>query len=735
MTYSPEMHAGNGLSPQDREKMAWVETLAHLSRRLGLATDLTEIFQMATTLIAEAFQVEKCAVFLYEETHQELVGQAPAFGIDQATIEQIRCSLKEGSPGRLIWDREKPLIIADSTTDPRLASWRALSQSLRLRSVLICPLWVEHWHVGIVVLANKRSGRPFSETEATLLRALADQVTIALVNVRTRHAQAREARRGHTLAQMASLLHATLDPRDVVRAAASLVLMAADADRCHVFVRPRTEGSPLPVLSASRGGEEGKVQTSESVPSEVIRWFKTHWESLASDRSTIIEEALLSPLIPSSWITNFHLQTMAIVPMSARDEVWGYMLIEYCRTARHLDEGEIRFIEGIARQSGLAFRNAHLYREVLDELNPLRQSLERYAPLIEGAKVAFLIVQDGRYGYTGGAVTELLGYTSEELSEMYLPDVFAPPSQTLVIESYEQILEGGIIPSFEAQIVRKDGQEVTVSLSGSLIEFEGQPAVQFVACDTTEQSQERERRLLASKLEAVTRLIGNLVGEARNALTPVVGFTELTLELPDISPEVRSNLEVIAQGAERAKKTFDTLATWAQIQPPEKSLVNVNHFIQHILSLKQYELQSHHIEVACDFQKDLPETSLDAQQLQVALLAIIDNARDALLQIPQERRLIVRTKQQQRGFWKLSEMIEIHIEDNGPGIARENLSRVFDPFFSTKPPTQALGLGLWIAYQIVKNHNGDLTVRSREGEGTTFIIALPILRDEESLEP
>lgn len=733
MTYSPEMHAGNGISPQDQEKMVWVETLAHLSRRLCLATGLTEIFQLATTLIAEAFQVEKCAVFLYDEARHELVGRAPAFGVDRATIEQIRCSLDEGAPGRLIWEHDKPLVIADPATDPRLANWRALGRSLGLRSLLICPLWVDHWHVGIVVLANKRSSRPFSAAEATFLRALADQVTIALVNARIQHAQAQEAKRGHTLAQMASLLHATLDPRDVVRAAASMVLMAAGADRCHIFVIPGAEASPLPVLSASRT-EEGTIQASEGVPGEIIRWFKTHWESLTIDRSTIIEEALLSPLIPSSWITRFHLQTLAVVPMSARDEVWGYMLIEYCRAVRRFDEGEIRFIESIARQSGLAFRNAHLYREVLDELNPLRQSIERYAPLIEGAKVAFLVVQDGRYGYAGGAVTELLGYSSEELFEMYLPDVFASPSQTPVIESYEQILEGGTIPSFEAQIVRKDGQEVTVILSGSLIEFEGRPAVQFVACDTTEQSREREQRLLASKLEAVTRLIGNLVGEARNALTPVVGFTELTLELPDLTPEVKSNLEVIAQGAERAKKTFDTLATWAQIQPPEKSLVNVNHFIRHVLSLKQYELQSHHIEVEWDLQKELPETSLDPQQLQMALLAIVDNARDALLQVPQDRRLVIRTRRQKRGFWKLGEMIEIHIEDNGPGIARENLSRVFDPFFSTKPPTQALGLGLWIAYQIVKNHNGEITVNSREGEGATFIIALPILRGEEPLE-
>jgi PAS domain S-box-containing protein len=690
-------------------------------------TEPDEIYQVAAQMVADALEMEKGVVLLYDEARQQLVGQAPAYGLDAAAAQQIRLSVKEGTVTRSLWEREEPWAVYDFISDPRFEEYRSWSQPLGIHALLVGALRVGQRPVGAILLANKRSGERFTRDDVARLRALADQISAAWHHAQTIAAQALEVRRSRTLTQITSLLHATLDEREVLRRAASLMVGAVGADRCTLFLI--VESEPTPVLSVARVEAGQPWHISETVDDERARWFREHWRAFAPDRATILEDVFYSPLVPSAWTTQWGIKTLVLAPLQAQEVLWGYMMIEYGKEVRHFEQEEVTFMENVVHQSALALSNARFHSAMQRELTPLRASAATYSPLVEGAGAAILVVQDGRYSYTSGATVELLGYSAEELAQMHLPDIFAPHSQTVVIESYERLLEGQRLSSLDAQALRKDGQEVTLTLTGSLIEFEDQPAVEFIAADTTVQQVERDRRLQASKLEAVNRLIGNLVGEVRNALTPVVGFTELTLEIPDLSPEVRSNLEIIAQGAERARKTFDTLATWAEIRHPTKTHVSINQLLEQIVALRQYEWHSHQIEVELGLEKTPLNTSTqaDPQQLQIAFLAIMDNAQEALMDVPGRRQLVIRTRHKTSGFWEPHEIIEISFQDNGPGIPRENLPRVFDPFFSTKPPTQALGLGLWIAYQVIKNHNGEIYVRSREGEGATFIIELPVL--------
>lgn len=727
MSHSSKTQLSNGPLHDPQSQPMWLDIVAGLARRLSLATEPDEIYSVATQMVADAVEVEQCVVLLYDEAQQQLIGQSPAYGLDAAAVQRVRLSVTEGTVTRSLWEREEPWAVYDFVSDPRFAEYRRWSQPLGIHMLLARALRVGQQPVGAILLANKRSGERFTRDDVALLHGLADQISLALHNARTITAQALELRRSRTLAQITSLLHATLDDREVLKLAASLMVGAVGADRCSLFLIVESEATP--VLSVARVEAGQPWQISETVDDERARWFREHWRAFQPDRATIIEDVFYSPLVPSAWTTQWGIKTLVLAPLPAKEELWGYMMMEYSQEIRHFEPEEVTFIEQVAQQSALALSNARAHSAMQRELTPLRASAMTYTPLVEGAGAAILVIQDGRYSYTSGAVRDLLGYSADELSAMHLPDIFALHSQTVVIESYERLLEGQRLPSLDVQALRKDGQEVTLTLTGSLIEFEDQPAVEFIAVDTTEQQVDRERRLQASKLEAVTRLIGNLVGEVRNALTPVVGFTELTLEIPDLSPEVRSNLEIIAQGAERARKTFDTLATWAEIRHPTRTQVSINQLVEQIVALRQYQLHGHQIEVELDLEPSPLNTSTqaDPQQLQIAFLAIMDNAQEVLMDVPGRRQLVIRTRRTQRGFWEPHEIIEISFQDNGPGIPRENLSRVFDPFFSTKPPTQALGLGLWIAYQVIKNHHGEIYVRSREGEGATFTIELPVL--------
>ncbi|MCS6803952.1 MAG: ATP-binding protein [Acidobacteriota bacterium] len=734
MNNSSATQQSNGSTQGSRQQTLWLETVAGLARRLSLTTEQVEIIRTATKMVGEAFDIEKCVILRYDEPRQMLLGQAPAYGLDPMAVDAIQFSVKEGTLLRALWERGEPCIVDDMATDPRFEKYRDMAQTVGLQTLLMGALRVGPTRLGALLWANKRSGERFNQTDKQWFRVLADQISIGLHHAEVVSAQAREIKRKSTLAEIAGLLHTTLNRREVMRMATSMMVGAAGADRGHLFLIAEKE--PVPALSVART-ETGtpRWRVSDTVDAERARWFHEHWHLFDRDQITIIEDTFYSPLIPSSWTTQLRIKSLLLVPLLAKGMLIGFIMLEDVDDIRQIINGELAFLEAVAHHSAMALVNAEQYQSLQQELEPLRANTMTYVPLAQGSGAAILVIQEGRYGYATGAAMELLGYTLDELVQMNVGDLFMPESREAVVKTYEWIRAGKRVPSLDAWALAKDGREVLLTLIGSLIDFEGAPAVELVATDTTEQQMARDRQLQASKLEAVTRLIGNLVGEVRNALTPVVGYTELTLELPDLSPELKSNLEIIAHGAERAKRTFDTLATWAEIRQPAITQTNINQLLEQMMALRQYELQGYHIQVTMDLDESLNKLSVlaDPQQLQVAFLAIVDNAKDALLDVAHDRQLTIQTRRQTRGVWMATDVIVVSFQDNGPGIAREHLTRVFDPFFSTKPPTQALGLGLWIAYQIIKNHDGEIYVRSREHQGANFIVELPLPGAQELL--
>jgi two-component system NtrC family sensor kinase len=139
------------------------------------------------------------------------------------------------------------------------------------------------------------------------------------------------------------------------------------------------------------------------------------------------------------------------------------------------------------------------------------------------------------------------------------------------------------------------------------------------------------------------------------------------------------------------------------------------------------------IEVVLELAAGLPRTMVDRHQLQEVIRVVTTNAKEAM-GVRRKGRLVIQTEVKKEARWRAGEVIEVRFSDDGPGMAAEHLTRVFDPFFTTKPPGQGLGLGLWIGYQIIRNQGGDMYIQSREGQGTTVFIQLPILESAASTQ-
>jgi len=223
----------------------------------------------------------------------------------------------------------------------------------------------------------------------------------------------------------------------------------------------------------------------------------------------------------------------------------------------------------------------------------------------------------------------------------------------------------------------------------------------------------------SERLALVGQLAANVAHELNNPLQGIVTFSHLLLEdsaCKDATTQF--SLEKIVGQANRCRDIIRGLLDFSRQRKPDKTLCNVNEVLHECVSLVEHQALFHNIEVVKHFQEDLPMAIIDASQIERVFINMIINAAEAM---EGGGHLNISTR-----YSKRRDSIEIAFSDTGPGISEENLKRIFDPFFTTKDVGHGTGLGLAISYGIVKGHKGTIKVDSVVGQGTTFIVALPV---------
>jgi len=225
------------------------------------------------------------------------------------------------------------------------------------------------------------------------------------------------------------------------------------------------------------------------------------------------------------------------------------------------------------------------------------------------------------------------------------------------------------------------------------------------------------RLVQGEKLAAIAQFVSDAAHELNNPLSAVIGFSDL---LYHMSPDetMRPQLKLISQSAHRCQRIVQNLLGFARRHPPERSAVRVNTVLEGVLEVMAYEFRTSNVGVVRDLQGDLPAVMADPHQLQQVLVNILGNARQALDGRPGGR-VKVRTR-------AAGGLLRIEIADNGPGIPADNLPRVFDPFFTTRPEGKGTGLGLSFAYGVVSEHGGRISASNEAGGGAAILIELPL---------
>jgi PAS domain S-box-containing protein len=380
--------------------------------------------------------------------------------------------------------------------------------------------------------------------------------------------------------------------------------------------------------------------------------------------------------------------------------------------------------------------NRRLLGEVQSGAEHVRRERDRAQSYFEMAGTMLVVIDhEGKVSAINKKGCEILECEESNIIghnwfNTFIPERMRPEAWSI----FKRILKGEI-EHFEYlegfAVLSTSGKEKQVTWHNSVIKNERGKIVGILRSgeDITElKRMEEERKVLeqkaqlSSRLASVGELASGVAHEINNPLTGVIGYTQFLLDRQDVPEDVRQDLNIINEGAQRVSSIVKRLLAFARQTKPSRTHVDINNLINGVLQLREYELKANNISIKTSLDPALPITVADAAQLQQVFLNLIINAETEMKLARKKGKLLITTK-------SYDNTIHISFKDNGPGIPKVNLEKIFDPFFTTREVGEGTGLGLSVCYGIVKEHNGRIWADSVRGNGATFNVELPVIAE------
>lgn len=415
--------------------------------------------------------------------------------------------------------------------------------------------------------------------------------------------------------------------------------------------------------------------------------------AVAGDARWIVVVSAPYTEVTSSIRTSMRFHTALIIFILATSGI-GASLLFVANRKRIMAE------EAAKHEKELEKYAAELERNVADRTRELSEEKEKLNTIVSAMGSGILLLdRGGGIQWINQAMRDIAGH---EITGKTIRDMRAGST---VVSSYET---GDIKTELIMNLVGRTGRYFQVTTAP----VKGEGLSILLVHDVTEMKRLEAQVLHSEKLASLERLTTGIADEIGNPLTSVFSFIQVLLDMEDDEFK-KETLETIHLHMSRIADILENLSGFSKMPPLEFRPCKVNGVIDDALSLIQYDKRVQAITIVRDLSPEVPEIRTDSNQLSQVIVNIVLNAADAM---PGGGTLTIRTRKRDRA-------IGIEFEDTGVGIAREDLGRIFDPFYTTKE--QGTGLGLAVSFSIVKKLNGDLTVDSEPGKGSRFTISLP----------
>lgn len=380
-----------------------------------------------------------------------------------------------------------------------------------------------------------------------------------------------------------------------------------------------------------------------------------------------------------------------------------------------LSSEDMALLSAVAAQAAIALENGRLYRQLrtkADELERMRQFSEN---ILESLNDGLAVLdRNGRVVRWNRPLEELHGTRHEDAVGRALGDLFDPQIVSLLRDASD----GAAYYKIPLVSRHEPPRRLLVNVGTTPLRDSHAEVVGSIVIieDISSRVQLEEQLQISEKMASIGLLAAGVAHEVNTPLTGISSFTQMLLEGASPEDPKTAVLEKIERQTFRAAKIVNGLLNLARPAQVDSGPCDVNTVINDVLSLLEHQFKNGSIQVRKELAAEAPVVQGVEHKLQQVFLNLFLNARDAM---PKGGWLTIATGQE-RG----SAVIEIG--DTGSGIPAEQLSRIYDPFFTTKAIGKGTGLGLSITYGIVQEHGGTISCDSQVDQGTRFSIRLPL---------
>lgn len=483
---------------------------------------------------------------------------------------------------------------------------------------------------------------------------------------------------------------------------ASITLLKENRDLLEIFAidtkRPTklTKGVFAPIHDTSAG------------------WVTMHqkpWinRDLGKDMSFALDSALL----------NEGIRATVSVPLY-KDRPMGALNLDSTLPEKY-SEKDLEILMPIAKHLSIALENAILFEEITREKREWEKTFDAITDMvwIEDLKGKVLRINRAVIEKSGRAELSLIQKSSHEIF------------RTLQISDGENL-------SFESIEHKKQSFKEIKGRKGTIYYFWTYPllnsegkiygVVNYLR-DVTEQKRLEQRLIRADKLASLGILVAGVAHEINNPMGIIAGYSEALLDRAkdpelnrlDAFEDFAEYLETINSEIFRCKGTLMTLLDFARPSGGIFREIDINGLIKEVILLVKHGARTHKYNIKLDLQREIPETVADPGAMRQVFLNIIMNSFHFM---EPEGEIVISTAHESSPYEP--DYIRIKISDNGRGIEKDIINKIFDPFFSTKAVGEGTGLGLSICHRIVSEHEGTIDVESRPGKGTVFTVRIPV---------
>jgi len=407
------------------------------------------------------------------------------------------------------------------------------------------------------------------------------------------------------------------------------------------------------------------------------------------------------------------------------------------KAVSQLDDVRLKLVEEVSEKNDLLDKSDDLTKS-------LKSQIDFTDTIFEVANNVIVVMDlDGRFVRFNRVAEEISGLTRGEVLGRAIWDCVLPEEYKEEVKSIFKDFRSkklSIVEHYEGQWLIREGGRCTLECSISALydSSDNVSHVVILAYDITQRktAEDHEARLQrelnqARKMEALGQLTGGIAHDFNNILGIITGFSDLALSQIKSSdhPDMKRYLENISQSAKRASDLVKQMMVFSRKDTGQSEVLNFEKVTCESIKMMRSVMPSS-IKINVDVENNLPDIQMDSVQLQQIMMNIFLNAKDAMegqgtlnIKLGWHRGLDVECiacHKNISGDW-----LELSVSDTGHGMDEEVLSRIFEPFYTTKEVGKGTGLGLSMMHTLVENHNGHVLIKTEIGKGTTFQLLFP----------